>query len=68
MADAFSLPSDGKTPSTLGEGARITFEEPCYALMPGEQGDFDSSVLRVVYSSLTTPRTVIDQDLVTGQR
>lgn len=37
-------------------------------LLAGDSGEFDSPVLRLVYTSLTTPRSVIDHHLVTSGR
>jgi hypothetical protein len=34
----------------------------------GDAGEFDSPVLRLVYTSLTTPRSVIDVNMATGRR
>lgn len=68
MAVSYKLPGGGARPDSLSNGAEVKFEEPAYALRAGDQGDFDSEVLRLVYSSLTTPRTVIDQHLATGDR
>ena len=68
MAVAYHLPAAGKAPEALEHGSEIRFEEAAYTLRGGEQGDFDSEVLRLVYSSLSTPATVIDQHLGTGKR
>jgi hypothetical protein len=70
MATTFELPEDGTAPVSLEElNARdLTFDEPAFALSAGEQGDYDSQVLRITYSSLTTPRTVIDEHMGTGNR
>ena len=70
MATVYQLPGDSSTPDTFENlpQSDLTFDEPAYALSAGEQGDFNSPVLRVVYSSLTTPRTVIDQHMGTGDR
>lgn len=54
--------------SPLGEGKPITFEEPAYELSGGSQGDFNSPLLRFHYTSLTTPDTVYDYNMKTGQR
>lgn len=67
-AVAYQLPASMKAPTELSGGAELTFEEPAYALGPGEEGDFESDILRLTYSSLTTPSTVIDQHLGTGER
>ena len=68
MAVAYKLPSDGSPPDSLSNGTELKFDEPAYALQAGQEGDWESEVLRVVYSSLTTPNTVIDQSLATGNR
>lgn len=62
------LPPGGAMPTELGEGDRVVFEEPAYALSGGPTGDFDSEVLRLHYSSLTTPPSVYDQSMATGKR
>lgn len=67
-AQSFELPRDSSALSSLENGSTIRFEEAVYALRAGEQGDYDSEVLRVVYSSLTTPSTTIDQHLGTQKR
>jgi protease II len=51
----------GQEPLLLG------IEEDSYALEFGEQGPFNSSVLRVTYSSLITPESTFDVNLVTGK-
>jgi oligopeptidase B len=52
-----------------GEGDYyITFPEPVYALWRGNNPEFDSNTLRFQYSSLVTPRTVIDYNMETGER
>ncbi|GAB4817223.1 hypothetical protein N2152v2_004269 [Parachlorella kessleri] len=68
QAVIFRLPAWRSMPSTLGEGDPISFKEPAYELSAGGQGDFDSPVLRVHYTSLTTPDTVIDYNMATGKR
>lgn len=68
QAVIYRLPEDGSMPSGLGEGRPISFEEPAYELSAGSQGDFDSTVLRVHYTSLSTPDTVLDFNMDTGDR
>ena len=50
-----------------GESAltAIEFDEPIYDVCEGPNCNFDSSVLRLHYNSMTTPRTVIDVDTQT---
>ena len=55
-------------PAELADGEDINFEEPAYSMGAGAQGDFDSPVLRLRYSSLSTPSSTIDYNMQTGQR
>lgn len=55
-------------PSELRGGQDIRFDEAAYELGPGGQGDFDSPVLRLRYSSLATPSSTIDTNMATGKR
>ncbi len=41
----------------------IDFGEPAYMAFPSSNVEFDTSTLRFVYSSMTTPRTVYDYDM-----
>jgi oligopeptidase B len=47
---------------------RITFPEQAYALFPAANEEWDSQVLRFQYSSLVTPRSIFDYDLVSRER
>lgn len=66
----YKLPEGAGVPDSLDslEHSDVIFDEPVYTLSTGSQGDFDSPVLRLVYSSLTTPHTTIDQHMDTGNR
>jgi oligopeptidase B len=55
-------------PTELGSGQDIRFEEPAYEMGAGAQGDFDSPVLRLRYSSLSTPSSTIDYNMRSRQR
>ena len=55
-------------PTELGEGQQVQFPEPAYSLGPGSQGDYHSTILRLGYTSLTTPSTTIDYNMRTGDR
>lgn len=67
-ATIFKLPPDFGIPESLGQGEQIQFPEAAYSLGPGSQGDYDSPVLRLSYTSLTTPASVIDLNMETGKR
>ncbi|MBS3942120.1 MAG: S9 family peptidase [Actinobacteria bacterium] len=53
---------------TTGEGDVLGMDEEVYTAGTGPNPQFDSRVLRLVYTSLTTPTQVIDVDLDTGER
>lgn len=46
----------------------VAFDDPAYVTWVDENEEFDTSVLRYGYSSLNTPETIYDLDLVTGER
>lgn len=68
QAVVYPLPPDLAPPDALEGGQPIAFDEPAYELSCGDGGDFSSPVLRFHYTSLTTPDTVIDYNMATGQR
>ncbi|HYW92444.1 MAG TPA: S9 family peptidase [Gammaproteobacteria bacterium] len=51
-----------------GRWRRIDFDESVYACGPGENAEFDTDTLRLVYTSPVTPRSVYDCDMSTGER
>ncbi|KAK9830261.1 hypothetical protein WJX72_010654 [[Myrmecia] bisecta] len=68
VAMVYRLPADLAPPSQLVNGVKVPFDEPAYELGPGSQGDFDSAVLRLVYSSLATPATTVDYNMATNKQ
>ena len=56
------IPFDG------GEEYEIESDEPAYVTWVDENHEFETSVLRYGYSSLNTPETIYDLDLVTRER
>jgi oligopeptidase B len=44
----------------------VAFPEPVYTYAPGENPEFDSATLRISYSSLVTPDSVVDYDMLSG--
>ena len=46
----------------------ITFNDPSYSLYSSSNLEFDTDVFRFVYSSLTTPRSVYDYNMLTQER
>ena len=51
-----------------GEEHYLEFDEPAYAANVGANPEIDTTSLRFVYSSMTTPRSVFDYDMVTRER
>jgi oligopeptidase B len=46
----------------------LDFEEPAYAAYPGSNPEIDTDVVRYSYSSLTTPNSVYDFNMVTREK
>ena len=46
----------------------LDFDEAVYTVGLDTNYEFDTSVVRIAYQSLTTPRQIIDLDLVSGER
>jgi oligopeptidase B len=46
----------------------LSFEEPAYYASPMDNYDFNTSLLRFSYTSLTTPQSVYDYDMVTKKK
>jgi oligopeptidase B len=46
----------------------LDFGEPTYAAYPSSNPEIDTDVVRYSYSSLTTPRSVYDFNMVTGEK
>jgi oligopeptidase B len=55
-------------PWSGGEEHYIDFGEPAYSARPVANYQFDTSVVRYSYSSLTTPNSVYDYDMATKQK
>ncbi len=62
------LPRMRVTDLRSGEWHRIEFPEPAYSAMAGDNFEFDTDVLRFVYESLVTPRSIFDYDMGTRER
>ena len=66
-AQVYALPADKRGESiSLTGGRKLEFSEPAYDLGLGAQGDFDSDVLAISYTSLTTPPTTFWQHMASG--
>jgi oligopeptidase B len=53
---------------TSGEEHNITFPEPTYSFFEGSNPEFDTTTLRIHYTSLITPPSVFDYDMETNER
>ena len=56
------MPWDG------GEEHYLDFGEPVYLAYFSDNPDFDTTVLRYAYTSLTTPNSIFDYDMVTREK
>ncbi len=70
---AVSERKDGLTqfrivPVPGGEEHYVDFGEPAYAVSPAMNAEFDTTLLRYSYSSLTTPQSVFDYDMAKRTR
>ncbi len=46
----------------------VAFDEPAYSVHSGGNAEFETTTLRFVYTSLTTPASTFDYDLTTHER
>jgi oligopeptidase B len=51
-----------------GEEHYLDFGEPAYVAWPSNNEQYDTSTLRYVYMSMTTPKTVYDYDMSTREK
>ena len=51
-----------------GAGRYLDFDEPAYMADLGDNFEYDTGTLRLTYESLTTPDSVYDADLNTGEK
>lgn len=51
-----------------GEHHYVSFPEPVYTYSTEENPEFDSDLLRFTYTSMTTPNSVFDYNMVTRER
>ena len=61
------IPRDPSALSGFGPPNDLVFEEPLYSVGTGNNPEYDTSALQVVFESLVTPKTISDYDLATGQ-
>src|SRR5450756_2798422 len=61
------MPRDPSTLSGFGPADDLVFEEPLYSVGTGNNPEYETAALQVVFESMVTPRTISDYDLVTGE-
>jgi oligopeptidase B len=61
------LPRDPSAPSGFGPAGDLAFDEPLYSVGTGNNPEYETAALQVVFESLVTPKTISDYDLVTGE-
>ena len=66
--DASTEPSQPSQPSQPSSSHYVDFSEPVYTIGRGGNPEFDTTVLRFVYTSPVTPSQVIDYDMATRTR
>lgn len=54
--------------SNAGQHYPLSFDDPCYYACLGDNPEPNSTVARLYYSSLTTPGSLFEFDLATGER
>lgn len=62
---------DGLTTLTVltdDSQSELDFDEPVYTVGLDTNHEYGTSVIRIAYQSLTTPRQIVDVDLTTGDR
>jgi len=61
------IPRDQSALSGFGPARDLAFDEPLYSVGTGNNPEYETSALQVVFESMVTPRTISDYDLVTGE-
>src|SRR5208337_3318290 len=61
-------PADAGTLEPAAPEFFISSDEPAYSMAISANAELDTDLVRYTYSSLTTPTTVYDYDVRTGQR
>ena len=61
------MPRDPSTPSGFGPADDLVFDEPLYCVGTGNNPEYETSDLQIVFESLVTPKTISDYDMVTRE-
>jgi oligopeptidase B len=58
---------DLSAPSGFGTVSDLAFDEPLYCVGTGNNPEYETSALQVVFESMVTPKTISDYDFETGE-
>jgi oligopeptidase B len=61
------MPRDRSALTGFGPADDLLFNEPLYSVGTGNNPEYETSALQVVFESMVTPRTISDYDMVTGE-
>jgi oligopeptidase B len=61
------MPRDPSAASGFGPAEELTFDEPLYSVGTGNNPEYETGALQIVFGSMVTPKTISDYDLVTGE-
>jgi oligopeptidase B len=61
------IPRDPSFASGFGPARDLVFDEPLYTVGTGDNPEYDSAALQIVFESMVTPKTISDYDFVTGE-
>ena len=61
------MPRDPSVSSGFGQTDDLAFEEPLYSVGTGNNPEYETAALQVVFESMVTPKTISDYDLVTRE-
>ncbi len=61
------IPRDPSAVSGFGPPDDLVFDEPLYCVGTGNNPEYETSALQVVFESMVTPKTISDYDFVTGE-
>jgi oligopeptidase B len=61
------MPRDPSALSGFGPAHDLAFDEPLYSVGTGNNPEYETSALQVVFESMVTPKTISEYDLVTGE-
>ena len=61
------IPRDPSSTSGFGPAHDLVFDEPLYSVGTGNNPEYETSALQIVFESMVTPKTISDYDLVTRE-